>query len=54
MPVEIRLLKAALKRGAIAAFKEDEEGGMFWIWQNAETEPELFSGTTVHNFYGSP
>ncbi|HEY9780739.1 MAG TPA: hypothetical protein V6D09_11440 [Leptolyngbyaceae cyanobacterium] len=53
VPVEIKLLKAALKQGAIAAFKEDDEGGIFWIWHtDINSEPELVSGTTVRNFYG--
>lgn len=53
VPVEIKLLKAALKQGEIAAFKEDDEGGIFWIWHtDINSEPELVSGTTVRNFYG--
>ncbi len=54
VPVEIRLLKAAMKRGAIASFREDDEGAMFWIWQDINAEPKLMSGTTVRNFYGIP
>lgn len=54
VPAEIRVLKAALKRGAIASFREDDEGAMFWIWQDINAEPKLMSGTTVRNLYGIP
>ena len=54
VPDEIRLLKAALKRGAIASFREDDEGAMFWIWQDINFEPTLMSGTMVQKFYGIP
>ena len=54
VPVEIKLLKAALRKGAIASFNEDTEGGMFWIWTDVNCEPKLMSGTTIRNFYGIP
>lgn len=47
IPEPIRLLKAALKRGAIAGWKEDDEGGIFYIWKSADSEPELVTGTSV-------
>ena len=52
VPVEIRLLRAAMKRGDFASFREDDEGAMFWIWQDTSAEPKLMSGTAVRNFYG--
>lgn len=47
IPEPIRLLKAAVKRGAIAAWKEDDEGGIFYVWKSADCEPELVTGTSV-------
>lgn len=54
VPVEIKLLKTALKQGVIAAFNEDHEGGIFWIWQDINSPPDLVSGTTVRNIYRIP
>lgn len=43
VPVEIKILKKSLKSGAIVAFKEHEEGSMFWIWHDLNSEPKLVS-----------
>lgn len=50
VPPELRLLKLAKKQGAIAAFKECEEGGIFWVWRTLDTDPNFLSGTAVANF----
>lgn len=51
VPPEIRLLKKAKKEGRIAAFKECESGGIFWVWKHDDAEPSLLSGTAVSSFF---
>ena len=51
VPPEIRLLKKAKKEGRIAAFKECEEGGIFWVWKHDDAKPSLLSGTAVSSFF---
>lgn len=50
VPLELRLLKLAKKQGAIAAFKECKEGGIFWVWRTLDADPNFLSGTAVSNF----
>lgn len=50
VPVEIKILKKSLKSGAIVAFKEHEEGSMFWIWGDLNSEPKLVSSTSVRSY----
>lgn len=54
VPQSIRLLKEAVKRGAItslsfanAGFKEDDEGNVFLVWKTFDSEPELLTGTSI-------
>ena len=47
IPQPIRLLKEAVKRGAIAAWKEDDEGGIFHVWESVDSLPQLVTGTSV-------
>lgn len=47
IPQSIRLLKQAVKTHAIAAFKEDDEGDIFLVWETPDSEPELITGTSV-------
>lgn len=53
VPHEIKILKAAQESGAIASFAEDEEGGIFWVWETSNAEPRLLSGTAVAKFLRS-
>lgn len=50
VPPELRLLKLAKKEGRIAAFKECEEGGIFWVWQTVDADPNFLASTAVSNF----
>ena len=50
IPLEIKILKKSLKSGAILAFKEHEEGSMFWIWHDLNCEPKLVTGTAVRSY----
>lgn len=51
VPPEIRGLKLSKKEGKIADFKEDPEGGIFWVWIDRNVEPTLLSGTSVSKYY---
>ena len=51
IPQSIRLLKQALHTGAIAAFKEDSKGDIFLVWETADSQPELITGTSVATKY---
>lgn len=53
VPHEIKILKAAQESGAITSFAEDEEGGIFWVWETSNAEPRLLSGTAVAKFLRS-
>lgn len=53
VPQSIRLLKEAVKRGAIAGFKEDDEGDIFLVWKTSDSEPELLTGTSIAQKFNS-
>lgn len=53
IPEELKILKAAQESGVIASFTEDEEGGIFWVWETSDAQPRLLSGTAVAKFLRS-
>ncbi len=48
--LEIQKLEESKQKGAIASFKEDEEGGMFWIWTRAESSPKIVTSSALTKF----